>query len=406
MALDLTTFEPALKQLYPESRIENMVYKDNPFLAMVPKNENFVGDDAKIAIKFGLPQGRSATFVTAQANKTNTELKAFRIRRKKDYSLATIDNETIEASRSDAGALIEAASLEMDSAFESIIRALAIDLYGTGSGSRGQIDASTTLASTVLVLSSEGDVTNFEVGMRIVLSATDGGGTVKPGSLEVVGVDRDSGEITVDQNIDTGVPTAALSDFIFQEGDYDLKVSGIRAWIPDTAPTAGDSFFGVDRSSDVTRLAGLRFDGSALPIEEALNQAANRVAREGGRPDYCYMSFAKYAELVDALGAKVNYVNEQVKAGEGYIAFQSIRIHGPKGAITVVPDQNCPDDRAFMLQMDSWKMYSLGKAPRLLDMDGLKMLRESNADAVEIRIGYYAQLSCRAPGFNVNIKLD
>ena len=40
--------------------------------------------------------------------------------------------------------------------------------------------------------------------------------------------------------------------------------------IPSSAPTAGDSFFSVDRSADSTRLAGIRFDGSSLPLEEAL----------------------------------------------------------------------------------------------------------------------------------------
>jgi hypothetical protein len=58
-----------------------------------------------------------------------------------------------------------------------------------------------------------------------------------------------------------------------------------------------------------------------------------------------------------------------------------------------------------MLQLDVWKLYSLGKAPRILDADGLKMLRESSADAVEVRAGYYAQLGCRAPGWNANVKL-
>jgi hypothetical protein len=58
-----------------------------------------------------------------------------------------------------------------------------------------------------------------------------------------------------------------------------------------------------------------------------------------------------------------------------------------------------------MLQLDMWKLYSLGKAPKILDADGLKMLRESDADAVQVRVGYYAQVGCRAPGFNATVKL-
>lgn len=400
MALDLTTFSAALKQHYTNDRVENMVYRDNPLLAMIPKYESFGGENLKLPIKFGIPQGRSKTFSTAQSNKTNTQYKAFLLTRAKDYSLASIDNETIEASKGNSNAFMEAATSEIDGAIEAVTRSLAIDIYGSGSGSRGQSSASST--GTSITLSDVEDVTNFEVGMELVFSTADGGGAVKSGAVTVNGVDRDSGILTVDAltAIDGGAGVAA-NDFIFQEGDYDLAIKGLRGWLPNTAPTSGDSFFGVDRSSDVTRLAGIRFDGSALPIEEALIEAASRVGREGGRPDYCFMSYSKFADLEKALGSKVQYYEHKV----GEIGFRGILIHGPRGPINVIPDQNCPSDRAFMLSMSYWKLYSLGKCPKILDSDGLKMLRESNADAVEVRVGYYAQLGCRAPGYNVNILL-
>lgn len=401
MALDLTSFAAALKQHYTNDRVENMVYRDNPLLAMLPKYEQFGGENLKLPIKYGIPQGRSATFSTAQSNKTNTQYKAFLLTRNKDYSLASIDNETIEASKGNSNAFMEAATSEIDGAIESCTRSLAIALYGSGSGSIGQVSAGST--GTSFTLSDIEEVTNFEVGMEIVFSTADGGGSVKSGSVTVTGVDRDSGVISVDAltAIDGG-SGAATSDFVFVEGDYDLKLKGLRAWLPDSAPGGSDSFFSVNRSADSTRLAGIRFDGSALPIEEALIEAASRVGREGGRPDYCFMSYSKFADLEKALGSKVQYVDHKV----GEIGFRGILIHGPRGPIRVIPDQNCPSDRAFMLSMSYWKLYSLGKCPKILDSDGLKMLRESNADAVEVRVGYYAQLGCRAPGFNANILLD
>lgn len=100
--------------------------------------------------------------------------------------------------------------------------------------------------------------------------------------------------------------------------------------------------------------------------------------------------------------SKVQYVDLKVTADVG---FRGIVVNGPRGPIKVIPDQNCPSGRAFMLQLDTWKLYSLGKAPKILDADGMKMLRESSADAVELRVGFYAQLGCRAPGWSANIKL-
>lgn len=327
-------------------------------------------------------------------------MKDFVLTRNHDYSLASIDNETLEASKGNANAFMEAATTEIDGAIASCSRRLAIALYRSGSGSVGQANASVT--GTSLQLKNADDVTNFEVGMELVFSTADGGGSVKSGKVTVNGVNRDSGLLTVDAMtaIDGGTGVAA-NDFIFQEGDYDERLKGLAAWVPSSAPSS-TPFFSVDRTADVTRLAGIRFDGSALPIEEALISAASRVAREGGKPDHCFMNYSKYADLEKALGSKVQYIDLKVNAE---IGFRGIVINGPRGPIKVIPDQNCPSDKAYMLQLDVWKLYSLGKAPRILDTDGMKMLRESSADAVEVRVGHYSQLGCRAPGFNAVIAL-
>ena len=114
------------------------------------------------------------------------------------------------------------------------------------------------------------------------------------------------------------------------------------------------------------------------------------------------MNYNNFADLEKALGSKVSYVEKNIKPE---IGFRGILIHGPRGPINVIPDQNCPNGVAYMIQLDVWKLYSLGKAPRILSGDGLKQLRVYNSDAVEVRVGYYAQLGCRAPGWNVRIGL-
>ncbi len=400
-SLDLAAFAAALKSHYTDDRVENMVYADNPLLALLSKMEEFGGKNLPIPIIYGNPQGRSASFTKAQSNKTPSKLKDFVLTRDKDYSLASIDNETMEASKGNANAFLEAATVEIDGAIQSATRSLAIALYGTGSGTIGTV-ANPSFATPTMTLNDPEDVTNFEVGMVLAVSSNDGGGSVRAGTLTVVGVDRDAGAVTMSGNLSAGIAAIAQNDFVSVDGDYDSKVKGIRAWTPDTAPTSSP-FFGVDRTADTSRLGGIRFDGSALPIEEALISAASRAGREGGRPDHCFMSYNKFADLEKALGSKVQYVDIRANAEVG---FRGIVINGPRGPIRVIPDQNCPDNRAFMLQMNVWKLYSLGRAPKILDSDGLKMLRESAADAVEVRVGYYAQLGCRAPGWNVNVKLS
>ena len=389
----MTTFAAALKQHYTDEKIENMVYKDNPFLAMIAKYEDFGGENLKLPVKYGLPMGRSATFADAVSNKSASQLKAFLLTRKADYAIASIANETIEASKGNANAFIEAATFEIDGAIEAATRSLAISLYGDGSGQIGVVGslATTTASNDTVTLATIQDITNFEVGMQLNF------GTATT-NKEISTINRDTGVILL-----TAASGATTTEAIYVDGDKDNKLTGLGGWLPSSAPGSTDSFFGVNRSSDATRLGGIRFDGSSLPIEEALIGAAARVAREGGKPDVCFINYNNFADLEKALGSKVSYVDVKVNPE---IGFRGILIHGPRGPIKVVPDQNCPNGVAYLLQMDVWKLYSLGKAPKILDSDGLKFLRESTADAVEARIGYYAQLGCRAPGFNVRVALS
>ena len=55
-SLDLTSFDAALKQYYTDEKIYNMVYRDNPLLAMMPKREDFAGKNLPIPIIYGNPQ--------------------------------------------------------------------------------------------------------------------------------------------------------------------------------------------------------------------------------------------------------------------------------------------------------------------------------------------------------------
>ena len=296
---------------------------------------------------------------------------------------------------------------------------MALDLFKSGTGSRGQIltisSPSTAVGATVIQLANIQEVVNFEVGMTLVVSATDGG-TPSSDTVVLTAVNRSSGVLRGTASANPLSANWAASGYMSVQGDVAsggststssyLKVSGLGAWLPKVAPAPGDSFWNVDRSADPTRLAGVRYNGASQSIEEALIDGSSLVAREGGQPDMCFMSFASYAALEKSLGAKVQYVD--VKHEEADIAFAGIRVHAPYGPITVIPDRSCPANTAYLLQMDTWKLRSLGKAPHILTygLEGLEGLRVGTADALEIRIGYYANLVCNAPGWNCVITLS
>lgn len=392
----------ALKVLYSGQKLNKLTYKDRPWLAMIPKMEKFGGKNFPLPIQWENPQGRSATFATAKTNKVGSKFTDFTLTRAKDYSLASIDNEMIDASKGDNEAFISLLENEIDSAFDVLSDTLSLDLFGAGSGKRGQVSSAQNVALSTVTLSDPEDIVNIAVGQALKLSTANGGGSVKAGVAYVISVDRDAGTFVVSDTqggtaaaLSACVATAAASDFLFVEGDYDAKIKGLDAWIPSSAPSS-TAFFGVDRTVDTTRLAGVRLDISSYTIEEGVQKLLSRMGREGAAPDIMLMNHAKYQDLILALGSKVQYVDSEV----ANVGFRGIRVHGPKSMVTVYADKSCPFNRTYALTKDTWMLASLGRAPRLLDQDGNKLLRESDADASEIRVGYYGQVGCKAPGRN------
>lgn len=374
-----------------------------------------------VPLVYGTPQGRSATFATAQSNQTAPVDVAFFVYRVSNYQIVTITNELLMASKDDVGSFIDQAKLNMDTGFRNISNDLAHDMFATATGERGQISA---ISTGVITLVDANTVVNFEVGMSLVsysVSSLTPTQSTANAIGYIVAVNRSAGTVTVaaTQGGSAATPTNWSTSFKYLavEGDISfvsnglrpgtmLKVCGLPQWLPTTAPTSGDSFWGVDRSADPTRLGGVRFDGSSESIEEALIDGASLVAREGGMPDMCFMNFASYAALEKSLGSKVQYVD--VKHEEADIAFQGIRVHAPYGPITIIPDRSCPAQTAYLLDMKVWKLRSMGPAPHILTygLEGLEGLRVGNADALEIRIGYYANLTCSAPGWNCVVQLS
>lgn len=405
----------ALKELYTgDDYMKDLVYDSNPFLALVPKDESrsgFAGKYIPVPLVYGTPQGRSATFSNAQSNQTAPALISFFVYRTENYQLVTITNELLEATKDDAAAFVDEAKLNMDTGFRNLSNDLAHDLFSDGSGTRGQISS---ITSGVIVLVDPNSVVNFEVGMSLVSFSVSGTTPTQStaGAIGyVIAVNRSSGVVTVSatQGGSAGTPTNWSTTFLnlAVQGDINfasaslvisnngaLKVAGLAAWLPITAPASGDSFWGVDRSVDPTRLAGVRFNGQSETIEEALIDGASLVAREGGKPNVAWMSFASYAALEKALGSKVQYVS--VKHDEADIAFAGITVNAPYGPITVIPDRSCTSQTAYLLSMKNWKLRSLGRAPHVLTygLEGLEGLRVGNADALEIRLGLYGNLIC------------
>lgn len=407
--LDTTALNAVLKVQYTQKKVNLLTYPDNPFYALISKRTDFVGANKVVAIRNGAPQGRGADFTSALTNISASVYNKFTVTRVKDYAFGQVTTEAIRASKNDAGSLVDGLKEEVDGAIYTCMRSLAIAMFKNSGGARGQISAGSNVGTPTITLANVSDIVNFEVGMILNVSATDGtSGAKRAGTVTITALDRDAGTLTASGNWTAGIAAAAAGDYIFQNGDFEATksmISGLGAWIPTTAPTGGDSFFGLDRSSDTTRLAGVRYSaGSGGPIEEILIDTAARLVREGSKPSHAFLNPLDYANFVKALGSKVIY-DRASPVDEPSIGFEAVKLMGPKGLIKVIPDLNCPKGFGYMLQLDTWAFESLGPAPGIIEEDGMRILRSATADSYVVRVGYYGNMTCVAPGWNAVMTL-
>lgn len=375
-------------------------------------------------MEYSNPAGRAHTFANAQNQQTASDVVSFFVYAVQDYQLVTITNLLMEQTKSNAGAFVDEASRTLDNGFRNISNNMAFELFAGGTASRGQISAagvSYSAPNLTITLSNPQTVVQFETGMTLQATATDGGAALQNVSgtidaIQLTSVNRGSGVIigTVVQ----GAPQSSwgASDYLQVLGDIGISgsgtiagmlgLSGLSAWVPPVDPPSNDNFWGVNRSADPTRLGGLRYNASSQSISEGITNALAYGNREGASFDLIILDFVSYSTLVNELGAKVQYV--MLEHDEVEVAFEAIHFHSAYGKIPILADRSCQAQTAWCLTRDTWKLRTLGKAPHILTygMEGLEGLRVGSADALEIRIAYYGNLICSAPGYNMQVALS
>jgi len=429
VSLDMTSIQDGLKELYDRAGWLTALYEHDGLFTRMPKFEGFSGSYYPVLTQYAANARRSQDFAYAQANTSTFKVEKHLVHRVRDYALARLDTESILSTKGDSGAFASYLDVEVSGARYALRRSLARGVYGDGSGVIGKVGSLTASDShdgdplsdisglqCIVTLENTGDIVNFEVGQQLQFKATTTYGTPKTSTNEVIAVDRSAGTMTLTTSVATSdAQGVSANDFIFMKGDIAAsaaayhRISGLDAWIPTTAPAAGDSFFGIDRSADVTRLAGHRFAGTTTDVYHAFVSASEQLGREGSKPDHIFCDFATYTNLMKEVssagtsgaGGKDVMDGVRVNIGMGQtleLGFSNIVIHMPTGPISVVPDPDCPANTAYMLKLSDWELASLGMAPQILDLDGNSFLRISDRDAMEIRLGFFGNVVCKNAG--------
>jgi hypothetical protein len=411
--LNLAAISAVLEELYlKDNRIPDQIFRDNPLLGILPKSTDGGGKYRHVHLRHVRPQGRSASFASAQANRVGSARVAFQVPWKSNYQVASVDGDVLDDAQGNKTILIDHIKAEMDGALDNMRDDVAMAIFRNNGGARGRIGSLADTNSTITLTNPE-DVAHFEVGMRIQFSANDGSATahaLRTGSaaddaVPIVGVDRDGGRLFVTGNTTT-VAGGEANDYIFALGDFKEKWTGLDSWVPATAPSS-TAFHGVDRSVDPVRLAGVRYTGTGMPIEQALMAGAARVRRwkKGASINLGVLDPIRWNALEISLENRKKIEDVPGTGPAAHLGYKAIMLATSTGEIPIIADPNCQPNTAWLLKKESWMIETTGDMVRLLDDDGLPFLRQGDADGYELRIKSRGNVWCDEPGANCRIAL-
>lgn len=402
---DQVAADAMLKQMYDAPAMVDLSYSDRPFFALVNKRGGEGGNGVKVPLAIATSQGFAPTIAQAQAVLAAQDLEAFVVTPVVLLSVARISGLTLESSMTSKQAFAKGAKMVIDAAVKRLANAVSSGLFRDGSGAIGTISSISAGPNYVITLSNPADIVQFELNQAVQAVST--GGVLRTGTGYVISVNRSAGTLQVANAL--GGPAAQPTGFVATDslitaGTQNLQIRGLGAWL--TSANLSTPFFGVVRTKDETRLAGVISDGSQLSVKDAIVNAVNLVAREGGKPDYVFMNFESYTQLLQDLQSNVIYTSLE---GPQKISFSGVVFQGPKGAITCVPDRDCPPQTAFLLQLDSWMLLHANDGESVfLDDNGVGQVFRTveSYDGREVRVKFYGNLACNAPGFNAKVALS
>lgn len=417
MAHNATDYEAVLQDYYTDDKIKEQVFAEEPFYAMVPK-EQAGGRRYIQPVRYAAPGGASAVFGTAKtnANSSKSKYEDFLISRSKQYQSVVVENELLYATNSPRDSFKKAFD-EFDDGFKALGEKIGRRLFRSQGGAIAKLAIAST-TTTTLEFADKADVFNFEVGMQLQFSATNGTGSLhnSGATVEVTEVDYETGEVEIDGDLVTAVAAVTTTSYVFQEGDYGACLSGIDDWIPvdDRATRLAASFHGVSsRAANPVRLGGVYMDGTAMGgLDEVLIKLCGKIGKHGGRTTHIFANPETLTDLQLTSNAKMLlpqeiYTTMKSSSGEVLVGFSGYKVQIGARTVKVYGARSCPSNRIHALQMDTWKLYHAGKIINWLGEEWTddKLTRHATEDAMLADLGVYCNLGCSAPAWNGTAKI-
>lgn len=394
--VDITDFEPYLKQYYNTYSPYNVSYRAGPFYGQVNKRTRAGGKNFSVPQQYANPQSTSSNFSVSISNAgSGMSLAEFLVPNyPKLYSTLNIDEDLLANARSDEFAFQTALVTSVNSTIAEHGKRLAISFWGDGSGALAQV---LSVNSNTVTLVDPTHARRFSIGQKVY--TTDTLLSTEPTNTQTVtGVDAIAGTVTFGT-----LPTGTLADwYLFNQGDYATslgsKFVGFTGWVPTAVTGAWATLFSTNRTADPTLLAGIRVDGSNLTPKQAMIQTIQNLVANGADATSVFKVFmhpVQYAVLLQTLESQRVYTAKDVELPGLNISYRGIAYVGAGFTMEIFQDMWIDSDKIAVCDFDKWHFENSVHAA-MMTSDGLDLLRLETQDSVQLRIRTYGQLVCAA----------
>lgn len=388
-----------LKKFYSPEVVINTISKNSSrLLNLIKHHTDGAGRDYNFLSVVGDNPSGSASFDEAQERGQNAQSSGyqFTVTWCDDYQAPSVSKGQIARTRNQKGGWIPVLRHEIDSALRYSGHRRSVALYTTGFGELATVTNAIGAGTTITLgnprtgAADRSMAFRFIKGMKLVFSATISANLLRAGQSAVVAkVNYSAGTIDMDVALNT-IGGLAQNDVIFTKGDRQdsatparLRPAGLPAWVPTTAPTPAENFFGVDRTEN-SFLYGWIIDGTTTgkSLSQCLVEAANLCSTVGNAERLvAAVSVDKFIELSAAQEDK-QYTMITGRGGTGY---KALLVYADGVELPVISDKYCPNSEAYVMDPKAIDHPSMGQAPHMDDEDGNAVLRQSTSAGIEAR---------------------
>lgn len=414
----LSNQDAILKDYYDEDRMKELSYGENPLYAFIRKEHGKMAGGRRYvqAIEYGHPGGQSADYAKAMTNGTVSQYEDFYIPRKTQYQRIQVAHELLFATEGQKDAFRKAMG-EFDRGFKGFGEKVGRRLYRTQGGSLGRM-ANSTVNTTTVTLADKASAFNVHIGDTIAFAAADGTGSLRDSgdTTTVTAVQIEDGTFTVADNLQTKITGIATTDFIFMDGDFGACLAGLEGWLPvdDRATQLAATFNGVVRTAAPEYLGGIFMDGTSMGgLDEVIIKLVGKIGKYGGKTSHILANPESLTDLELLSNSKMRIVAEVNtniigSTGDVLVGFSGYKAIVGGRPVKIYPDRNCPSNRLYALQLDTWTLWHTGDLINWLGSSytGSRLQPSQNDDAAEARLGGYMNLGCNAPGWNGVAKIN